>query len=123
MNSKKKTFYLNKAGNHDRDFTYIKDVTKICTILMKKKIKNDHFIFNVCRGKTVNIKKITHKLKKLLPKSRVKNVKANKADVMKTHGSNRKIKKFINFKKFTDFNIGLSNTIEWYKKNKIYKLL
>ena len=121
--SKNKTFYLNKSGNHDRDFTYIKDVTKISIILMKKKLKKKHFIFNVCRGKTINIKKVANKLKKLQPWCKIKNIEANKADVLKTHGSNNKLKKFINYYKFTEFNIGLSNTIEWYKKNKIFKLL
>ena len=35
--SKNKTFHLNKSGNHDRDFTHINDVVRICYRLMKKK--------------------------------------------------------------------------------------
>jgi len=37
------------------------------------------------------------------------------ADVVKTHGDNTRVLKLTNFKNFTDVEIGLKNTIEWYK--------
>ena len=40
-----------------------------------------------------------------------------KADVKKTHGSNLKIKRITNKKKFTSINIALLQTIRWYEKN------
>ena len=54
----------------------------------------------------------------------VKNqIQTNKADVLKTFGSNKKIVEFLGFKKFTDINIGLKNLVEWFEKNKIEKYI
>ena len=38
-----------------------------------------------------------------------------KADVLKTHGDNKKIIKRTGFKKFTSIDLGLLKTVEWYK--------
>ena len=45
-----------------------------------------------------------------------------KADVLKTHGSNKKILKLLNFKKFTHIDEGVKNSLNWYLKNKIHKI-
>jgi len=121
--SKNKMFHLNKSGNHDRDFTHINDVVRICYRLMKKKSEKKHLVFNICRGKTINIKKISEYFKTMFPNIKIKNVKANKADVHKTHGSNLKIKKYLNYNKFVDFNYGLVKIITWFKEYKINKFL
>ena len=39
-----------------------------------------------------------------------------KADVVKTHGSNKKILSLSGKQKFTELKKGLKNTIQWYKK-------
>ena len=39
------------------------------------------------------------------------------ADVFKTYGDNRKIKNIIKKIKFTNYKIGVQNTVNWYKKN------
>ena len=39
-----------------------------------------------------------------------------KADVIKTHGSNKKIIKKIGKVKFTDIEIGLKRTVKWFVK-------
>ena len=118
---KNKTFYLNNSGDHYRDFTYIDDVSEICIKLIKRKINKKHFIFNICASNQVNILNLSKKIIKKFPKSKIKNIKANKADVYKTLGDNKKIKNFIKFKKFTNINFGLKQTIEWYSSN--YKIL
>ena len=115
----KKTFYLNNYGNHIRDFTYIGDVKKIVEKLINKKISGHH-IFNVCSNKPQNILKIVQKFTKY-NKTKVEMISINKADVLKTHGNNHKIKKFIKYKKFSNFDLFFNKTFEWYKKNKIYK--
>ena len=115
----KKTFYLNNYGNHIRDFTYIGDVKKIVEKLINKKISGHH-IFNVCSNKPQNILKIIQKFTKY-NKTKVEMISINKADVLKTHGNNYKIKKFIKYKKFSNFDLFFNKTFEWYKKNKIYK--
>ena len=115
-----KTFYLNNSGDHYRDFTYIDDVSEICTKLLKKKIKKKHLIFNICASNQVNILNLSKKIIKKFPKSKIKNVKADKADVYRTLGDNRKIKQFVQFKEFTNINFGLKKTMEWYNLNHKY---
>tara|TARA_Y100001970_G_C14252759_1_gene873047 strand:+ start:5282 stop:6241 length:960 start_codon:yes stop_codon:yes gene_type:complete len=116
-----RSFFLNNSGNHYRDFTYIKDVTDICSKLITKKIKKKHSIFNVCASNQINILDLTKKITKKFFNTKIKNIKANKADVYRTFGDNKKIKKFLKLKKFTNINLGLKKTIEWHNLN--YKYL
>ena len=46
--------------------------------------------------------------------------KLQQADVVKTHGNNKKIKNFIGKQNFTSIDIGLRNTVNWFKE--YYKL-
>ena len=61
---RKKTFFLNKKGKHNRDFTYIGDVVKICYKFMKYKSSQKNHIFNVCAGQKVNIKLLAKEITK-----------------------------------------------------------
>jgi len=118
----KEVFHLNNSGNHNRDFTYIKDVVAIIINIMKKKFKNNkHECFNICSNKTINIKKIIKFIMKYYGSIKIKNVKRNKLDIKDTHGSNYLIKKYFGFNKFTSMESGVKNTILWYLSNKIYK--
>ena len=112
---KKKIFYLNNYGNHTRDFTYIGDVVKIMQKLIHLKIKKNHEIFNICSNRPIKLFKVVNFLNSLTSTPKIKKVGFQKADVLKTHGSNKKIKKLLNFKKFTDIDKGLFNTFVWYK--------
>ena len=118
---KKKQFSLFNKGNHTRDFTYIDDIVTIINSLLKKRLTGHH-IFNVCSNKPVHLSKIIYyinKHSKRLPKIVTK--KFQKADVLKTHGDNRKIKSITNFKNFTSVEEGIKKTINWYTKGKIWK--
>lgn len=115
----KKTFYLNNYGNHLRDFTYIDDVTHIIEKLIKKKFIGNS-VFNICSNKPQNILNIVKNFSKK-HKTNIKMMPMNKADVLKTHGNNTKIKKLTLFNKFSDFEDSFSKTFEWYKKNRIFK--
>lgn len=113
---KNKIFELYNNGLHYRDFTYIKDVIKlIFLVCIKKNIK--HEIYNVCSSKPLFIKKLVMLIKNKGFEVKIKIKKKQKADVTKTHGSNIKILKKINGFKFTKFELGLQNTIDWFKKN------
>ena len=112
---KKKIFYLNNYGNHTRDFTYIGDVIKIMTKLLNLKNIRNHEIFNICSNKPLKLPKVINILNNLTKIPRVKKVGFQKADILKTHGSNKKIKKYLKFKQFTKLEKGLSNTFGWYK--------
>ena len=120
---KNKKFYLNKSGNHKRDLTYIKDVVNICTKLINYKADKKNEIFNICSSRSTNIKNLKEIFLKKYPNAKIVNAPANKADVKDTFGSNQKIKKAINYRKFTKFEIGIKNSIAWFKNNKIEKLI
>ena len=112
----KKTLKLNNSGNHYRDFTYINDVLEILFKLGNVKINKQFDIFNICSNNPQFIKKIIDNFSSVYGKLKVKNYPKNKLDVFKTHGNNNKVLKLIHKKKFTDFDTGLKNTFEWYKK-------
>tara|TARA_A100001015_G_scaffold288631_1_gene359678 strand:+ start:150 stop:1109 length:960 start_codon:yes stop_codon:yes gene_type:complete len=116
-----KTFYLNNFGNHERDFTYINDILNVLFKLIKIK-KFNHKVINICSSKPINIKKLSDYLKKKLNMKKIQSVEKNSYDVNTTHGDNFLLKKYVKVKKFTNFKKGLNNTVNWYLKNKIYKL-
>ena len=93
--SNKKKFILNNFGNHVRDFTYVDDVVKILLLLLKnnKKIKNFE-VLNVCSNNPVKLSKIIRimKINKITPKIKKKHL-LQMADIIKTHGDNKKILK------------------------------
>jgi nucleoside-diphosphate-sugar epimerase len=84
-------------------------------MLLNKKYNNNE-IYNVCSDNPVLIKDLIKYLKKLLNFNKVKNTNSNKFEVYKTHGSNVKLKKIINFKKFSNIYDNIDNIIFWYKK-------
>ena len=119
----KKNFYLYNKGHHQRDFTYIDDVTNIVFKLMNKRIINKNLIFNICSSKTIHLKNLLNKIDFLLKKKpKIIKVGFQKTDVLKTHGDNKKIKNYTNYKKFTNFDVGLKKTINWYLKEKIWRI-
>tara|TARA_B100001121_G_scaffold150525_1_gene131673 strand:- start:2223 stop:3182 length:960 start_codon:yes stop_codon:yes gene_type:complete len=112
----KKTLELNNNGNHYRDFTHINDVVEILYALMNKKINKTFDVYNVCSNKPQNIKKIIKSFKNKISDLKIKNIPKNKLDVFKTHGDNKKISKLLNYKEYTNFENGLKQVFEWYKK-------
>ena len=114
--NKKINFYLNNYGKHTRDFTYILDACKIISELVFTKKKLNHEIFNICSN---NPKKLTDIIKKINFLTQKKPIlfkrKLQKADVVKTHGTNKKIKNFIGSQDFTSIDRGLKITVEWFK--------
>ena len=119
--NKKINFYLNNFGKHTRDFTYILDACKIITKLIFTKKKYSHEIFNICSNKPQNLTEIIKKINFLTQKKpKLFKRKLQQADVVKTHGNNKKIKNFIGKQNFTSIDIGLRNTVNWFKE--YYKL-
>ena len=112
----KSKFYLNNYGKHTRDFTYISDVSKIISKLIYSKKKLKHEIFNVCSNKPKKLNDIIKKVNFLTQKKpKLFKRKLQKADVVKTHGNNKKIRDFIGSQNFTSINHGLKITAEWFK--------
>ena len=81
-----------------------------------KKLKN-HEVFNICSNKPINVKKVVSFLHNKFP-TKLKFIKSNKIEILKTHGDNKKIKKFTNIYKFEPFYQNLESCITWFVKNK-----
>ena len=79
-------------------------------------------IFNICSNKA-SINKLSLFIAKFLrkkPKFVFKD--RNKIEVIKTHGDNKKILKFLNYKIKNNIYLELPKIINWYKQNRIWKL-
>jgi UDP-glucuronate 4-epimerase len=113
---KNSKLYLNNHGNHSRDFTYIRDVNLILYNLLKSKKISGNEILNICSNKPLSIIKLVKTIESQSKKIKIYKRTMQKADVIKTHGDNSKIKKLKLIKKFTSFDEGIKNTLEWYKK-------
>lgn len=111
---KNKYFYLHNYGNHTRDFTYIEDVTEILNRFIYFNNRKKHEIFNICSNRPIKLNKILTILNTFTKIPKIKKVGFQKADILKTHGSNFKIIKSLKFKKFTNIQKGLINTFNWY---------
>jgi UDP-glucuronate 4-epimerase len=115
----KKILKIYNYGNYYRDFTYINDVVKI--LFLSAKIKTKERIFNLCSSRPVKLIFFIQKVKKLLKKEvKIKFMPRRKVEVLKTHGSNKKLIFFYKFKKFSSLSYGLKETIKWFNayKNK-----
>lgn len=115
---KKKIIQLYNAGLNFRDFTFVEDVVKIISNTINKKLKFN--LYNICRSKPI----LTNNLVSLIKeKFKSKNIKFKKVpfvkgEMLKTHGSNQRLKKEFNNLKFTDIKIGLNKIIDHFKKYK-----
>ena len=115
--NKREKFYLYNKGNHYRDLTYIGDVNKILAKLINIKFKN-HKIFNICSNNPVKLTKILKIIDNLTStKPKIIKIVRQKADLLKTHGSNNKINKLIKFNKYTKLEVAIKNVINWYKNS------
>ena len=112
---KNKTFFLNNSGNHWRDFTYIDDVTNILSKLLRKQFKENE-IYNVCSNQPILIKDLISYLNKKTGFNKIKNVGLNNLEVFKTHGKNTKLRRKINFSKYSNFYKNVDKTVKWFKK-------
>lgn len=115
---KGKIINLYNFGNHTRDFTYIDDVSeillKLAHIKNKKYFRNN--IMNICSGKPIRLKDYLKFIEKLYGKKcKTKKIAKQKIEILKTHGSNTKIKKLVRKNKFINYKVGLNNTVNWFK--------
>jgi len=118
---KKKYFYLNNQGNHLRDFTSINDVVKIVTQILNKKTKKNN-IYNICSNRPLLINNVLAQIEKKIGKIKIRNVNRNSADVLNTHGDNKKVLKEVNSFELSNFAVELDKIIDWFQgiKNKNY---
>ena len=121
---KSKTINIYNYGKHLRDFTYIDDLVKIINILLNTNF-NKIETFNICASKPIKILKVLELTKKNLNKEfSIKYCKKRKGEMNITYGSNKKLIKKINYKKFISVEKGIKKTIQWYKsfpKKKLFE--
>lgn len=115
---KNKNFLLYNKGDHYRDFTYIDDAVNICESLINLRIKKKFEIFNICSSRPLLITKILKEINRYIKKPKILKKPRDKADVYKTFGENKKIRKFLKKKiEFTDYKTGVKNTCRWFLQN------
>jgi UDP-glucuronate 4-epimerase len=115
----RKKLSIYNYGEYYRDFTYIDDVIKI--LFASIKIKTNGQIFNLCSSRPVKILSFIEKVTKILKQDiKLKFMPRRNAEVLKTHGSNKKLISIFNFKKFSKLDYSLKKTIKWFNfyKNK-----
>ncbi len=116
---KKKIFLFNR-GNHKRDFTYIDDLTNsiknIIRYLDNKKHAKNFEIINFCSQRSVTLKKYIEIIENNLKmKAKKKLLPLQQGDMIKTHGSSKKLKRLLNYEcKITPEN-GIKRYISWFK--------
>jgi UDP-glucuronate 4-epimerase len=116
-----KSIELFNKGNHERDFTYIDDVTRLLSILVNKPSKDSipYNIFNIGSNNPRKLKdflKIIEKFTQKKIKKRLLGLQLG--DTKKTHASNKKIHKYLGVSdKFIGIEAGIENFVNWYKKN------
>ena len=78
-----------------------------------------HLILNICSNKAIKITKIIYEINKYVNKKNlhINKINLQKADVVKTHGQNKKVKELTNFKNFTSIKSGIKFLTDWYKKD------
>ena len=119
----KKVFNLFNNGQYLRDFTYVNDLANILyKFISVGKLKDN--VFNICSSKPIKVNKIINIINKISKKKcKIKLQPYRKGEMIKTFGDNSKIKKYINFKKYTNINYGIKKTVEWYFNFKNKKIL
>ena len=120
LNNKRPFIY--GKGNNTRDFTYVKDVTKIISkVYLQAKFKKD--IINIGYGNKVSVIKILKKLNKILGKNiKPKFAPSRPGDVFSLHCNNNLLKKEYKIKPATHIDKGLKIYLN-YLKNKSLRVL
>ena len=119
-------------GKHSRSFTYIDDIVEgIYQSTIKIPKKNNNWspknpdpsssncpfrIFNIGNNKSESLIKYLKVLEKNIgKKAKIKNLKIQKGDIIKTSADLKKINKEINFKPKTSIEVGIKNFVKWFK--------
>lgn len=104
-------------GDMERDFTYIDDVTKSISLLLKKDNDGGYKLFNIGGEHPVNLLYFIEILEKNLGKKAVKVFKEMQpGDVKITSADSSELAKFIDYKPDTRIEKGLAEFVSWFKE-------
>jgi len=102
-------------GNYFRDFTYIDDVTEVFYRSSFKKISN--ITLNLCSSNPVKMIDVVNILKKKIKKKfNIFYLQKRKGEMLKTYGSNKKIKTIFNKKKYMKLSSGVNFVVKKFSK-------
>ncbi len=116
---KSKKVFINGDGNHQRDFTYIDEITNSIYKLIKLDSLNYRYmksrIFNIGNGQKTTIKKVIQIIEKNLNKKAIINYsKPLKVDMEITHASFKKLENIIGNSKKVGVESGIKKFTDWY---------
>lgn len=108
-------------GKHERDFTYIEDISKgiiNCITHNKTLFKNSNFqILNMGRGKPIKLLDFINIVElKMNKRAKKKYLPIQKGDVLKTFANIKLSKNKIKYNPKINFKTGISKFIDWYLK-------
>ena len=102
-------------GNYFRDFTYVDDVTEVFYRSSFKKINN--ITLNLCSSNPVKMIDVVNILKKRINKKfDILYLQKRKGEMLKTYGSNKKIKTIFNKKKYMKLSSGVNVVVKKFSK-------
>lgn len=106
---------IHGAGTQSRDFIYVLDTVDAIVKLYPVMEKADSV--NISTDGQVTIKDLIYQIAKTMNyDGKILSKEARGADVECHNASNAKVKKLINYQ-LTPFDVGLKNTLDWYKEN------
>jgi UDP-glucuronate 4-epimerase len=74
-------------------------------------------VYNICSNNPISLIKYLNVIEKNFnKKAKIKKLKLQKGDVVKTHGDNTKIKNLFGKNKSTSVDEGISQFVNWFKK-------
>jgi UDP-glucuronate 4-epimerase len=126
-----KPLYMFNNGDMIRDFTYVKDIVKSISLLIKKPPKKNNYlsnlnspgksiapyqVFNIGNSNPVNLKDFISEIEKQLnKKAYIINSPMQQGDVKITHADVTDLVDYIGFSPDTSIKDGISAFITWYR--------
>ena len=115
---RRKKIEVYNYGNHERDFTYVKDIShSIFRLISKIPKKETPFeVFNIGHSKPVKLNDFIKEIEKNLNiKSKIKYLPLQKGDIPNTNSNSSKLYNKIKFKPKTNYKTGIKKFIDWYQ--------
>ena len=115
-----KTIKVYNFGKHSRDFSFIDDIVKSISLIIKNKNKLKKFqIFDIGKGKNDKLLKLINIFKKKYKKIKIKKISKQQGDVENTKANTSKLNQLIDYSPTTSLEIGMSKFFEWFDKKKL----
>jgi UDP-glucuronate 4-epimerase len=117
--SEGKAITLFDAGNLQRDFTYVDDITTAIELILNKMFLNEnqqkHQLFNIGGGQPILVKEYVALISSLMNKKAIiVNAPMNNEEMKITYADATKLYDFINFRPTISSLDGLKKTVDWY---------